>query len=108
MSLYRGNEVLGFWKFVLSCLFLAATLVVQAAEVPNGVEKAMGVEVHASLLSEYYPDTDTMQRIENLLGIENIQADACCKHCRKGKACGNSCISKKKECTKPKGCACDG
>ena len=32
---------------------------------------------------------------------------ACCKTCRKGKACGNSCISRTKTCRKPPGCACD-
>ena len=32
----------------------------------------------------------------------------CCKVCRKGKACGDSCIARKKTCTKPPGCACDG
>jgi hypothetical protein len=32
----------------------------------------------------------------------------CCKVCSKGKACGNSCISRDKECHKGKGCACDG
>ena len=33
---------------------------------------------------------------------------ACCKTCRKGKACGNSCISRSKTCHQPPGCACDG
>ena len=33
---------------------------------------------------------------------------ACCKTCRKGKACGNSCISRNKRCSKPPGCACNG
>jgi len=33
---------------------------------------------------------------------------ACCKTCRKGKACGDSCISKSKSCSKGPGCACDG
>lgn len=33
---------------------------------------------------------------------------ACCKTCRKGKACGNSCISRSKTCRKGRGCACDG
>jgi len=33
---------------------------------------------------------------------------ACCKICRKGKACGNSCISRSKNCTRPVGCACNG
>ncbi|GAB3294253.1 hypothetical protein GCM10027450_14820 [Pseudidiomarina andamanensis] len=32
----------------------------------------------------------------------------CCKVCRKGKACGDSCISRSKNCNKGKGCACDG
>jgi len=32
----------------------------------------------------------------------------CCKICKKGKACGDSCISRDKKCHKPPGCACDG
>ena len=32
----------------------------------------------------------------------------CCKTCKTGKACGDSCISKKYRCTKPVGCACNG
>jgi hypothetical protein len=32
----------------------------------------------------------------------------CCKVCRKGKACGDSCISRDYECHKGAGCACDG
>lgn len=31
----------------------------------------------------------------------------CCKHCSKGKACGDSCISRSKSCNKGPGCACD-
>ena len=37
-----------------------------------------------------------------------LQPAACCKVCIKGKACGNSCISKSKTCHKAPGCACDG
>jgi hypothetical protein len=32
---------------------------------------------------------------------------SCCKTCSKGKACGNSCISRRLTCHKPPGCACD-
>lgn len=32
----------------------------------------------------------------------------CCKICTKGKACGNSCISRSYTCHQPPGCACDG
>ena len=35
-------------------------------------------------------------------------AKACCKVCRKGQACGNSCISRRYTCRKPPGCACNG
>jgi len=36
------------------------------------------------------------------------QAQYCCKVCTVGKACGDSCISRDKECHRPPGCACDG
>jgi hypothetical protein len=32
----------------------------------------------------------------------------CCKVCRTGKACGDSCIAANKTCHKGRGCACDG
>ena len=35
-------------------------------------------------------------------------AKYCCKTCKKGKACGDSCISKTKVCYKAEGCACNG
>jgi len=35
-------------------------------------------------------------------------ATGCCKTCKAGKACGDSCISRDKECKKGKGCACNG
>jgi hypothetical protein len=30
----------------------------------------------------------------------------CCKHCTKGKPCGNSCIAASSKCKQPPGCAC--
>lgn len=32
----------------------------------------------------------------------------CCRVCKKGKACGDGCISQESSCTKDPGCACDG
>ena len=32
----------------------------------------------------------------------------CCRTCRKGKACGDSCIARNKTCSKGPGCACNG
>ena len=41
--------------------------------------------------------------------ISNVPSQSsCCKTCTKGKACGDSCISKDKTCNVGKGCACDG
>ena len=37
----------------------------------------------------------------------NSSNDWCCKHCSKGKACGDSCININYECHQPVGCACD-
>ena len=31
----------------------------------------------------------------------------CCKMCERGKACGNSCISRSRSCHKDAGCACN-
>jgi hypothetical protein len=45
----------------------------------------------------------------NACGAGAAMAQAgCCKVCRAGKACGDSCISRDKTCHKGKGCACDG
>lgn len=57
------------------------------------------------------------QRIQGWLRVQDsflgerpdtLVAQACCKVCRKGQACGNSCISWDKTCHKPPGCACQG
>jgi hypothetical protein len=36
-----------------------------------------------------------------------IARSECCKVCSKGQACGNSCISRRFQCHKGRGCACD-
>ena len=48
------------------------------------------------------------QRLLDLARPVEILIDAsCCKVCHKGKACGNSCISRNYQCHKGPGCACD-
>jgi hypothetical protein len=39
--------------------------------------------------------------------VDVSESASCCKICRKGCACGNSCISCSKTCHKGAGCACD-
>jgi len=43
-----------------------------------------------------------------MIGTAAAQGYSCCKVCRAGKACGDSCIARNKTCHKGKGCACDG
>lgn len=45
---------------------------------------------------------------DDALGVVDVVSAKCCKVCRKGKACGDSCIAKSKQCHKGPGCACDG
>ncbi len=49
-----------------------------------------------------------IDKLQHAQGHAPIYSASCCKTCRKGKACGNSCISKTKSCRKAGGCACDG
>ena len=52
---------------------------------------------------------DIRTRIRNLRPPEAKMLKArCCKTCKKGVACGDSCISATKRCHKAPGCACDG
>ena len=61
-------------------------------------------------------ERDVYPQMEGYSGAPQVVRDrmtapttpaTCCTTCKKGKACGNSCISAKKTCHKPKGCACD-
>lgn len=60
------------------------------------------------------PDTVTCvakieQSVSNsMCATAPAHATYCCKVCSVGKACGNSCISRDKDCHQPPGCACDG
>ena len=38
---------------------------------------------------------------------EGSESNKCCRICKKGKACGDSCINKNFNCNKVKGCACN-
>ncbi|MFN3819925.1 hypothetical protein [Blastomonas sp.] len=40
--------------------------------------------------------------------LAQVSGFACCKVCKAGKACGDSCIAQTSTCKKGKGCACNG
>ena len=73
----------------LSGLAMAAALAVALTPTINSPS---AVASHAQSVSNSAPEV----------------ARTCCKICRKGKACGNSCIARDRNCHQPPGCACDG
>ena len=45
----------------------------------------------------------------SLLSCDGLTGStSCCRVCRTGKACGDSCISRDRTCRQPRGCACNG
>ncbi len=90
---------------IAQCLWLLAMLF------------ALGLSAN-SLAQSSAPDAATLEvtqpgiqeRLQNLLDKDGAGAitKSCCKICRKGKACGHSCISRNYRCNQPPGCACDG
>lgn len=91
--------------FLLSFLFIFS-LIHTPAFAQNGAPDELNL--HST------PDKYFTKQAKKQKSIEDKEIDfsrslsSCCKVCQKGKACGNSCISRAKACHKPKGCACDG
>lgn len=50
--------------------------------------------------------TTILARLVSLANPGNVLNAACCMTCKKGKPCGDSCISRDKTCHKGPGCAC--
>jgi hypothetical protein len=60
--------------------------------------------IGALALALVRPEPTTVPQVE--MGHVSFP-ETCCKHCHKGKACGNTCIARSAECRQPPGCACD-
>ncbi len=54
------------------------------------------------------PDGQAAPSLNTVLETLAPQQVYCCVTCRKGKPCGDSCISRDKTCHQPPGCACVG
>ena len=78
------------------------------------------VALTASLVFDFNEINDSSNNVDlndldpqfNKIELPGFETDparmACCKICKKGKACGDSCINKSYTCHKPPGCACNG
>ena len=56
------------------------------------------------------PESDSWRDAPSAFELDELSCvprSECCKVCSKGQACGNSCISRNKNCHKGRGCACD-
>lgn len=96
-------------------LFLASVLALLSLVASNPDGRLWAV----SSSQTEYSHTSAVDLDEALAFIETFQispasnlsepsASSCCRVCTKGKACGNSCISRALQCRQPPGCACDG
>lgn len=88
-------------------LLLPALLCLSA--VPLSAETAPQLP-QAALSTELTPKSEFWDQLfqNSRTGGAAVLSAACCKVCRKGKACGDSCISRSYTCRKGLGCACDG
>ena len=85
---------------VATALFTASTNAL-SAEAQTATNQEIG-----SVLEEFGVTSQDTELISQQSVIPQTAAK-CCKYCRKGKACGNSCISRSYTCHKPPGCACN-
>jgi hypothetical protein len=81
-----------FFSFAVLLVFIGWASVAGAGQIPDGDASNLAPDVY--------------QLPDELRDGPIIEA-ACCKICKKGKACGDSCIAREKTCTKGPGCACD-
>jgi hypothetical protein len=59
-------------------------------------------------LGKSISEPTTQDSIQMFTEFTKVAQTYCCKVCKKGQACGNSCISWDKTCHQPPGCACQG
>lgn len=89
----------------------------------GSIERASGGDLHRSAIcaddvnrtvdsvgdKPVYWASSTIMLAETTASVGSQEiSQKCCKVCRKGKACGNSCIARHLTCHQPPGCACDG
>lgn len=84
-------------KLLFSLVFVAGTA---------AAEPGLNVENHNSDLQSCIRSEETQQTMKD--EKQDFVQNYCCKVCKKGQACGNSCISWDKTCHQPPGCACQG
>ena len=96
-------------KVLCALLILAtstATLALPASDALDALIDHSALQIEASGIQEPLCFESSDLNTDNT--DQNLLAQRCCKVCKKGKACGDSCIAKSKQCHKGAGCACNG
>jgi hypothetical protein len=95
-----------------------------AAEAIRETPAELSHEIEAPAVApEPEPEPELPDAIEPTVANEEMPTDSardateipetseltgeCCRTCRKGKACGDTCVARDRECTVAPGCACD-
>jgi hypothetical protein len=95
-------------KFLIFLYLSLSTMAIGRANEPLG-QPLNEPQDRQGLVLENYQCLEQSSCSLSKAGSPNFQliaTEECCKICRKGQACGNSCISWSKTCHQPPGCAC--
>ena len=65
-----------------------------------------GVEPSSQFFDRVIASSSRFDPFSEVQQAERATARECCKVCKKGKPCGDTCIQKDDECHLPQGCAC--
>lgn len=88
---------------------LMMSFAASAAPVPPSDQSASTSPASIAAAIEVAEALDALAPCQFKAGTgEILLAQGCCRTCRKGKACGNSCINRNYTCRQPPGCACNG
>lgn len=90
---------------------LMMSFMVSAGEQSLGSQpsyEATPVNTSAALDATNGDGMEELCQTEEVGSDDLLLAQSCCRICRKGKACGNSCINRSYTCHQPPGCACNG
>ncbi len=90
--------------FILAALLSLTTTALAASPPSTPAATPLPIAVHSDRCASHSSSAQSA----GLTGLSMSTAQTCCKICHKGKACGNTCISRQDICHVGPGCACDG
>lgn len=103
------RAIAAIFVFVVLASVLGSASAGDPVAVPVNAAQCVGLGLERNTIPAYAACTGaTRIAYKASQSMPREVAKRCCKVCRKGKACGNSCIARWKNCHKAPGCACDG